>query len=106
MTEEFLDELLVVGFMQRELDCNTQHVLAEKHHPRGAVRLVEVAARGQRRGTVEYPDVVEPQETAVEHVCARTILAVHPPGEVHQQLGERVLEKLDVTLAAAPFLVE
>ena len=40
VTEEFLDKLLVVPFMQRELDGNTQHLLAEEHHPRRPVRLI------------------------------------------------------------------
>ena len=104
--EELLDELLVQRLVQRELDRDAQHLLAEEHHPRRAVGLVEVAAGGQRRGAVEHADVVEPEEAAFEHVGAGAILAVDPPGEVHQQLGEGVLEELDVAAAAAALLVD
>ena len=47
--EELFHELLVERLMQCELDRDAQHLLAEEHHPRRAVGLVEVPARGQRR---------------------------------------------------------
>ena len=104
--EELLDELLVERLVQRELDRDAQHLLAEEHHPRRAVGLVEVAAGGQRRRAVEHADVVEPEKAALEDVGAGAILAVDPPGEVDQQLGEGVLQELDVAVAAAALLVE
>ena len=104
--EELLDELLVQRLVQRELDGDAQHLLAEEHHPGRAVRLVEVAAGGQRRRAVEHADVVEPEEAALEDVGAGAILAVDPPGEIDQQLGKGVLEELDVAAAAAALLVE
>ena len=94
--EELLDELLVERLVQRQLDRDAQHLLAEEHHPRRAVGLVEVAAGGQRRRAVEHADVVEPEEAALEDVGAGAVLAVDPPGEVDQQLGEGVLQELDV----------
>ena len=94
--EELLDELLVLRLVQRQLDGDAQHLLAEEHHPRRAVRLVEVAAGGQRERAVEHADVVEPEEAALEDIGAGAILAIDPPGEVDQQLGEGVLEELDV----------
>ena len=86
--------------VQRELDGDAQHLLAEEHHPGRAVRLVEVAAGGQRRGAVEDADVVEPEEAAFEDIGAGAILAIDPPREIDQQLREGVLEELDV--AASP----
>ena len=103
--EELLDELLVQRLVQRQLDRDAQHLLAEEHHPRGAVGLVEVAAGGQRRRAVEHADVVQAEEAAFEDVGAGAVLAVDPPGEVDQQLGEGVLQELDVAVAAAPLLV-
>ena len=40
------------------------------------------------RRPVERADVVEAEEAALEHVVALGVLAVHPPGEVEQQLVE------------------
>src|SRR5215831_16920184 len=94
--EEVLDELdhhvreaVVDGSdLNRELD----HVLAEQCHPGCAVGLLEVAARGERGAAVEYADVVEPQETALEDALAGPILAVDPPVEIELELEEGALE--------------
>ena len=48
-------------------------------------------AGGQRGAAVEDADVVQPQEAALEDVAAFGVLAVHPPGEVQQQLVEDAL---------------
>ena len=103
--EEAADELLVERVVQRQLDRDPQHLLAEEGHPSGAVRLLETAASGQRRAAVEHADVVETEEAALEHVVAGAVLAVDPPGEVHQQLGEGVLQEVDVAGAAVALLV-
>ena len=50
----------------------SQHVLAEQRHPRGAVGLLQISARGQRRAAVEDADVVQTQEAALEDVLARS----------------------------------
>ena len=57
-----------------------------------------VSAAGQVRA-VERPDVVEPEEAALEEVVPVGVLAVDPPGEVEQQLVEDPLEEV-VVLAA------
>ena len=79
--------------MGGELHCELQHVLAEKGHPGRAVSLLEVAAGGQRGAAVEDADVVEAEEASLEDVLAEAVLAVHPPGEVQQELVERRLRK-------------
>ena len=58
----------------------------------------------QRRGPVEDADIVHAEEAAFEDVEAARVLAVHPPGEIEQQLGEDALEKLAVALAVALLL--
>ena len=70
----------------RQLRRQLQHVLAEERHPCRAVRLLEVAAGGERRAAVEDADVIQAEEAALEDVLAEAVLAVHPPGEVEQQL--------------------
>ena len=65
----------------------------EEGHPRGAVRLLQIAAGRQRRAAVEDADVVEAEEAALEHVLAEPVLAVHPPGEVQQSLLNAALRK-------------
>ena len=94
------DHVLVVGIVGRNLHCEFHHVLAEEGHPRRAVRLLQMAAGGQRGAAVEDADVVQPQEPALKDVLAEAILAVHPPGEVQQEFVEGQLEKILVRLPA------
>ena len=100
--QEVLDEVgrevLVGRVVGGDLDRDLEHVLAEERHPRGAVGLLEVAAGRQRRGPVEDADVVEAEEAALEDVLAEAVLAVHPPGEVREELAEGALEELEVAL--------
>ena len=86
--------------MDGELHCEFHHVLAEERHPGGAVGLLEVAAGGERGAAVEDADVVEAEEASFEDVLAEAVLAVHPPGEVQQELVERPLEEVQVRFAA------
>ena len=93
-----------MGSWAASLEREFQHVLAEQRHPCRAVRLLEVAAGGQRGTAVEDADVVETEEASFEHILAEAVLAVHPPGEVQQELVERRLEEIDVRLAAQGLL--
>src|SRR5215471_20520317 len=102
--EEMLDELEthldVRGPVPGELRRDFDHVLAEERHPGRAVRLFEEAAGGKRRAAIEDADVVETEEPALERVVALSILPVHPPREVEQQLVEDPLEPFNITLPA------
>src|SRR5262249_23879003 len=71
-----------------EFHCDGEQVQTIHRHPTGAVRLLNVTTGRQRRTAVEDADIVESEESALEHVAALTVLAVHPPGEVQQQLLE------------------
>ena len=86
--------------MGHKFNRKLQHVLAKQGHPGRAVRLLEMAAGGQRGAAVEDADVVETEESPLEHVLAEPVLAVHPPGKVQQELVERRLEEIHVRLAA------
>src|SRR4029079_1992730 len=59
-----------------------------------------MSARRQRLRAIEHADFVEPEKSACEKVMPLGILAVHPPGEVEQQLVERAREELTITLTA------
>ena len=98
------DHVLVDGIVGGELDGEFHHVLAEQGHPGRAVRLLQVAAGGKRGAAVEDADVVEAEEASLEDVLAEAVLAIHPPGEVQQQLVERRPEEIDVRLAAQGLL--
>ena len=87
---ELDDHVLVGGVVGGEFHGEFQHVLAEEGHPGRAVRLLQVAAGGERGAAVEDADVVEAEEAPLEDVLAEAVLAVHPPGEVQQQLVERL----------------
>ena len=60
---------------------------------------------GSGRAAIENADVVEAEEAALEHVVAFGVLAVHPPGEVQQQLVEDALEERAIA-DAAPLLLD
>ena len=92
------------GRGRRARTASSSHVLAEEGHPGRAVRLLQVAAGGQRGAAVEDADVVEAEEAPFEDVLAEAVLAVHPPGEVQQQLVERRPEEIEVGLAAQGLL--
>ena len=102
--QEVLGELehhvLVERVVRGELERDPEHALREERHPRRAVRLLEVAAGGQRGAAVEHADVVQAEEPALEHVASGRVLAVDPPREVHQQLLERALQPRHVARAA------
>src|SRR5262245_4266686 len=53
----------------------------------------------QRGAAIEHTDVVETEKAALKHVLARAVLAVHPPGEVEQELMVNRLQELEVDLA-------
>ncbi len=103
--EEVLPELardvLVGRVLAREFQGDGHQVEAVHRHPARAVGLLDEAAAGQRLAAVEDADVVEAQEAALENVLALGVLAVHPPGEIQQQLVKDALQKLAVGLAAA-----
>ncbi|HYX59139.1 MAG TPA: hypothetical protein VE888_09030, partial [Streptosporangiaceae bacterium] len=100
--EEMLDELehepLVGLIMLQQSQGKLEHVLAEHRHPGRAVSLLQPSAGRQRRAAVEHADVVQAEEAPLEHIAAGGILAVHPPGEVQQQLGEALLQERKVHL--------
>ena len=63
-----------------------------------------MTAGGQRLAAVEHADVVQAEEAALKDVHALGVLAVHPPGEVQQQLVEDALQKRAVARAATLLL--
>ena len=96
MLGELHDHGFVAGVVGGELEREFHHVLTEQGHPGRAVRLLQVAAGRKRGAAVEDADVVETEEASFEHVLAEAVLAVHPPGEVQQQLVERGLQEIHV----------
>ena len=53
-------------------------------------------------GTIEYADVIEPEEPAGEKIVSLGIFAIHPPGEIQHQLLERAFQEREVALTARP----
>ncbi len=85
---------VVLGQSQRD----AQHAQAVERHPCGAVGLFQPAAGWQLRA-VDRAHVVQAQESALEDVVALGVHAVDPPGEVHQQLLEDLLQEVVVLRA-------
>src|SRR6266568_7136605 len=100
MLEKFRRHVFVYWIGLREFQRHGKHREAIKSHPRSAVRLLEESASWQRLRTIEYADVIEPEETAGEKIVAFGVLAIHPPGEIEQQLLECAFEKSVITLPA------
>ena len=99
MLRKLQGHVFVERIVGRQLYSDIQHVLGEHGNPRGAVRLFQAAAGGQRRAAVEDADVIQPEEAAFKQVLAKAVFAVHPPTKVQHQLGKRALQELDVAFA-------
>src|SRR6476646_1814754 len=99
MLHELQRHIFVGRIMRRQLQRHLEHVLTEKRHPRGTIRLFEAAARRQFGAAVEYADVVEPEKSALEDVAAGAVFAIHPPGEIKQEFLEALFQPTDVSPA-------
>src|SRR5689334_11712718 len=102
MLEELRGDVLVRRVLTCQLEGDEEHRAAEERHPRRAVRLLEVAARGEWLRPIEDPDVVQAQEPAPKEVVALRVLAVHPPREVDEQLVEHALEEAPIAVPSWP----
>ena len=102
--EEFHREIDIGRIGHRQLGTDLDHVLTEEGHPGGAIGLFQISAGRQRRGSVEDPDIVQPQESPFERIVSGTIFSVHPPVEVKKQLVETTLEPGEVSLPTMRFL--
>ena len=102
--EEFAGHILIGHLFACQLEGDGQHIQAVHPHPTGSVGLLQVPASGQRRRTVKHTDVVQAEKPALENVHPVGVLAVHPPGEVQQQLVEDALEKSAVGFASDTLL--
>src|SRR5271157_717884 len=102
MLKEFAGHVFISRVFARQLHGDGEHVEAVHPHPTGAVGLLNVAAGGKRFGAVKHPDVVESQEPSLENVPAIGVLAIHPPGEIEQELVKDLLEKLPIRAATPP----
>src|SRR5205809_6768346 len=100
MLEEFRGHVFVNRIGLCEFQRHGKHREAIESHPRSAVRLLQKSAGRQRFRAVENADVIEPEETAGEKIVAFGVFAVHPPGEVEQQLLECAFKKSAITLPA------
>ena len=109
MLEELRRHVLVGAVVLAEGDGDVEHVEAVHRHPGGAVRLLDIAACRQGRRAVEEADIVEAEKAAFEDIESARVLAIHPPGEIQEQLLEDALEKADighVAVRAAVILVD
>src|SRR6516225_1330729 len=104
MFEELAGHTFISGVLTSEFERYSKHVQAVHAHPAGAVGLFKVTAGGERSRSVEYADVVETKEAALENVHTFGILAIHPPGEIQQKFVERTFEEIAVGFAADAFL--
>src|SRR5438309_12117161 len=100
MFEEFRGHVFVNRIGLGEFQRHGKHREAIESHPGGSVRLLEESASWERLRTIESADVIETEETAGEKIVAFGVFAVHPPGEIEQQLLECAFKKSAITLPA------
>src|SRR5213594_1392152 len=100
MFEELRGHVFVNRICSCEFQRHGKHREAIESHPGGSVRLLEESASWQRLRTIENADVIETEETAGEKIVAFGVFAVHPPGEIEQQLLECAFKKSAITLPA------
>jgi hypothetical protein len=62
--------VLIFRLLTAELDGNVEQVEAEGGHPGRAIALLDAAAIGKGKAPVKHGDVVEAEETTLEHVVA------------------------------------
>ena len=82
-----------------ELERDPQHLQAGERHPARRVGLLEPPPVRHLARPVEDADVVHPEEAALEEVGPVGVLAVEPPREVEEQLGEDADEEAVVPRA-------
>src|SRR5271165_7549346 len=99
--EELGGDIFVDRIVLRQLERDAHEIQGVHGHPAGSVRLIDVAAGRQLGAAVEDADVVQAEKSALEYVAALGVLAVHPPGEVQNQLVENSLQESEVAPAAA-----
>src|SRR6202008_868389 len=102
--EELTGEAFIGWILAREFQRNGQHVEAIHAHPTGPIGLLEVAAGGQWRGSVEYSDIVQTEEAALKDVHAFGIFPVHPPGEIQQKFVKDAFEEIAISFPADALL--
>ena len=99
-TGEVLEELLhqvECGPVARPVEDRGDggHRQCISRHPAGGIRLLEEPVDRKMRA-VEGADVVQTHESTLKEVGAVGVFAIHPPGEVHQQLVEDAAEEVEV----------
>src|ERR1700730_13358511 len=100
MLKKFAGDVFVSGIFFGKFEGNSKHVEAIHAHPAGAIGLLQVAAGGERRGTVENSDIDEAQKAALKNIGAVGVFSIHPPGEIQQQLMENFFEECAIRHAA------
>ena len=99
MLEKFRRHVFIRRVSFGKFERDGQHRRAIKGHPRSAIGLFQVAARGQRFRAIEHADVVQTEEAARKNVFAFDILAIHPPRKIQQQLLKNARQEMAVARA-------
>src|SRR6476619_7388412 len=85
---ELAGDVLIGRVLAGQLQRDRKQVECIHCHPTGAVGLLDIAAVGKRRATIEHAYVVQAEKSALKNIHSRSVLAVHPPSEVQWQLVE------------------
>src|SRR3954469_21231831 len=104
MLEELAGQLLIARIIHGQFQSDGQHIETEHRPPARPICLLDGPASWERGAAVEHPDVIQSKKSAFEKILARFILAVHPPGKVHEQFVELAFQKGTILDAAVRLL--
>src|ERR1700761_4847363 len=94
--EELARDIVISAVMRGKLQRDLEHVQAVHCHPARTIGLLEQPTGRQCYIAIEYANVIEAEKASFKDVCALRVLAVHPPGKVHQQFMEHPFQELVV----------
>src|SRR6266540_5240073 len=100
---KFACHILIGRIFLYQFHGNSQQVQSVHGHPAGTVRLSNMASRRQWSTTIKDADIVETEKATLKDVHPISVFAVHPPGEVQQQLLKNAFEEYRVAHAMSFF---
>src|SRR5437762_5487050 len=100
MFEKLGRDIFVNVIFTGEFNRNPHQVQRKHSHPTRTIALFKTAPVGKGGGvTIEYADVIEPEEFALEDIVTFGIFPIYPPGKCEQEFVEDRFQKCAVAFA-------
>src|SRR5271154_4642451 len=99
MLKELRRHIFIGGVSVGQFERDRQHAGTVIRHPGGPVGLFQMATGGERFGTVEDSDVVQPQKSAGEDMAVVDVLSIDPQSKVEQQFLKDASQEFAVPIS-------